>query len=348
MTRTTQAMQPLNRSRIRQIYLDYLQKETLDILSWHVAISSRITTFLAAIPQAFNPSLLVVTEEDLDGQPRVTADLEAVGQRAELLHLLVGKAPTVELEVVLDAGGSDGLGNDRGAALQAPHEEDLGGRLALGLGDLSKSLVLGQRAVGAAEAGVGSAVDALLLAVVDELGGRVVGVQLDLVYGRDSLAAGVVEQLLHVLDAEVGDTNVLHAARSGELLHLLPGLDEVPVGEVLLEVGGVGGRGPVDQVEVDVVGTEVLEGRGDALFDTLVPRVVELGGDPDLLTRNAGVLDALTDLGLVAVCESSVDVAVSSEERSLDGLTNLVGLGLPGAQANSGHLCTLEGCQFCC
>jgi hypothetical protein len=41
---------------------------------------------------------------------------------------------------------------------------------------------------------------------------------------------------------------------------------------------------------------------------------------------------------LVAVCEGSVDVAVSSEESSLDSLANLVGLGLPGTQTNSGHL----------
>lgn len=68
--------------------------------------------------------------------------------------------------------------------------------------------------------------DALLLAVVHELGAGVVGVELNLVDGGDSLAAGVVQELLHVLNGEVGDTNVLDAARSGELLHLLPGLDD--------------------------------------------------------------------------------------------------------------------------
>ena len=72
-----------------------------------------------------------------------------------------------------------------------------------------------------------------------------------------------------------------------------------------------------------------------------MPGVVKLGGDPDLLSRDAGVLDTLANLGLVAVCEGSVDVAVASEEGSLDGLTNLVGLGLPGTETNSGNLSAL-------
>lgn len=86
--------------------------------------------------------------------------------------------------------------------------QDLGGGLALGLGNLLKSLVAGKRAVGGAKARVGGGVDVLLLAVLDELGAGVVGVQLDLVDGRDDLGAGVVEELLEVLDGEVGNTNV--------------------------------------------------------------------------------------------------------------------------------------------
>lgn len=77
--------------------------------------------------------------------------------------------------------------------------------LALGLGDLGKSLILRKRAVGGAQAGVGGAVDALLLAVVDQLRRWVVWVELDLVDGRDGLAARVVEKLLQVLDGKVGD-----------------------------------------------------------------------------------------------------------------------------------------------
>jgi hypothetical protein len=100
--------------------------------------------------------------------------------------------------------------------------QDLSSGLALALGNLLQGLVVGKRRVGGAEAGVGSAVDALLLAVVDELGGGVVGVKLDLVDGGNGLAGLVLEEDLEVLDGEVGDTDVLDAARGGQLLELSP------------------------------------------------------------------------------------------------------------------------------
>lgn len=61
--------------------------------------------------------------------------------------------------------------------------QNLSSSLALALGNLLQDVVAGKRRVGGTEAGVGSAVDALLLAVVDELGRGVVGVELDLVDG---------------------------------------------------------------------------------------------------------------------------------------------------------------------
>jgi hypothetical protein len=116
---------------------------------------------------------------------------------------------------------------------------------------------------------------------------------------------------------------------------------------VLLEVIGVGGRRPVHKVKVDVVGLEVLERRGDALFDALVPGVVKLGGDPDLLTGDTGVFDTETNLSLIAVGEGSVDVTVTSEESSLDSFANLVGLGLPGTETDGGNLSTLLVISLC-
>lgn len=80
------------------------------------------------------------------------------------------------------------------------------------------------------------------------------------------------------------------------------------------------------EVQVNVVGIERFERRSDALFDTLVPWVVELSGDPDLFTWDTRVLDSLSDLVLVAVSKSSVDVAVSSEKGGLDSVANLVWL----------------------
>lgn len=112
---------------------------------------------------------------------------------------------------------------------------------------------------------------------------------------------------------------------------------------MLLEVIGVGGRGPVHQVQVDVVGLEILERRVDALFDAFVPWVVELGGDPDLLAGDTGVLDTLTDLSLVAVGKGGINVAVAGEESGLDSIPDLVGLGLPGTETDGRNLSTLRG-----
>ena len=101
--------------------------------------------------------------------------------------------------------------------------------------------------------------DALGLAVGYEFGRGIARVQLDLVGGGDGLAGRVVEELLEVLDGKVADANGLDFARGWELLHFLPGLDEVPVWKVFLLVVGVGGGGPVHEVEIDVVGAQVLE-----------------------------------------------------------------------------------------
>ena len=64
--------------------------------------------------------------------------------------------------------------------------------------------------------------DTLLLAVVDQLWRWVVWVELDLVDGWDGLARLVLEEDLEVLDGKVGDTDVLDAAGSGELLEFSP------------------------------------------------------------------------------------------------------------------------------
>ena len=178
--------------------------------------------------------LLVIAEEDLDGQPRITTDLEPLRQRVNRLHLLVSQLPAINLKVSLDARRSHRLGNHTGSTLKTPHEEHLLYRLALLLSQLLERLVLVERRVGGAEAGVCRGVDVLLLEVVDELGGGVVGVQLDLVNGGGDLEGVGGEELVEVLDGEVGDANVLDAARFRQLLHLGPGVAEVPIGVVLL------------------------------------------------------------------------------------------------------------------
>ena len=70
----------------------------------------------------------------------------------------------------------------------------------------------------------------------------------------------------------------------------------------------------------------------------MVPRVVELGRQPDLAAGHAGRFDALPDLGFVAVRERGVDVAVALLQGGRDGFAHFVGLALPGTEAEGGDL----------
>ena len=64
--------------------------------------------------------------------------------------------------------------------------------------------------------------------------------KLNLVDSRCDLQSRVGEQLLKVLDGEVGNTDVLDTARFGELLELSPCVAEVPVRVVLAQIIRIG------------------------------------------------------------------------------------------------------------
>lgn len=215
--------------------------------------------------------------------------------------------------------------------------------------------------------------DALGSGVRNQLGRGVVGVQLDLVDGGNDLAARVVQELLKVLDTEVGDADVLDPAGGREFLDLLPSrvlisvfadgmvedspsLDKVPVGKVLLGVVRVGRAGPVHQIEVDVVQAKALKGGFEALRNTVVPGVIQLGGDPDLTARDARISDTIADLGFIAICKSTkgisvsivepglarcdsrINMAIALQQSILNGLTDLIGSRLPGTKPNGRDL----------
>lgn len=137
--------------------------------------------------------LVAVTsaEEDLDGQPVMAADLEAAGlvDLVNLGNLLIGQAPAIKVKVGLDALLGDALGKHAPALLDTPLEENLLHSLALGLSDLGEGLVLVERRVAATEGRVAGAVNALGCAVLDEVGGGVARVELDLVDGGDDLCS---------------------------------------------------------------------------------------------------------------------------------------------------------------
>lgn len=63
------------------------------------------------------------------------------------------------------------------------------------------------------------------------------------------------------------------------------------------------------EVEVNVVGLEILQRGCDSLLDALVPWVVEFGGEPNLTSRNTGIDDALSNFGFIAICEGTGKLA---------------------------------------
>lgn len=167
--------------------------------------------------------LLVITEENLDRQPAVTTDLEAVLEVIQLMHLVSSQVPAIKLKVLINALLVDRLGDNAPALLQTPLKKHLLRGLALLLGDLQQGLILVQRGVGGSKARVACGMNTLGGVVGHKLGRRVVWVEFDLVHGRNDLGAWVIEKFLQVLDAEVGNSDVADLACSGELLYLLPG-----------------------------------------------------------------------------------------------------------------------------
>lgn len=179
--------------------------------------------------------------------------------------------------------------------------------------------------------------DALCGVKRNELRRWVTRVQLDLVDCRHDGGVRVSEELLEVAHGKVGDANVADLACCEGLLHVVPRVDKVPVVIDLLLAGHEGG-GPVNQPEIDVVDAELGERVVEGVVHALVVGVVELGGDPDLVARHTGRLDALADFGLVPVRGGRVDVAVAGVKGGSDGGRDLVRLGLPCAEAEGGDL----------
>lgn len=245
----------------------------------------------------------------LDGN--VAAGVVALAPGADGLKVLVVELDG--LKVALDAVGGDGLGDLDEVLLQTPSNEDLGGGLTELLGDLLDGLSVNVARLArhiVAERRVGGEVDIVVLQVREELGLDERRVRLDLVHGGDD--AGRVDDLLEVLDGEVRDTDGADLLRLPvDTNDLLPGVDDrgtANVEESLTVLRGrelltrLEGDGPVDKVQVEVVGAELLQRRVEVSLDVLgaVRVVPELRGDEDVLAIDARVLDARSDLFLVA------------------------------------------------
>jgi hypothetical protein len=123
----------------------------------------------------------------------------------------------------------------------------------------------------------------------------------------------------------------------------------------------IGRAWPVHKVQIDVIHTKALERRVNSVLHTVVPCVIKLGGDPDLFARNTRVPDALAYFSFVTVGEgttmgqsaqnfysmmnrgvfnSRVNMAITLQQSNFDGLSDFVGLRLPGTETDCGDLVT--------
>ena len=188
--------------------------------------------------------------------------------------------------------------------------------------------------------------------VLEEFGLLEVGVHLHLVGRR--LDAGIAQQQAQLGDGHVGGADVANEALSHCSLELPPRREVafVTVGlrsriaRADIDAGCVMvGERPVDQVQVQVLETQVVEGlpqRGEDILGR-VPVIPELGRDPEVLARHAAGLDPLercSDLRFVPVHGCAVEVAVAHGCGAQHGLCDRGSgdvVGPEGPEADGGH-----------
>lgn len=296
--------------------------------------------------------------------------------------LIVGIRQLNALEVGLDTSWVRALGQYNIAAAQTPGYQHLSQSVAALFGDLVQGRVLADALAGGgdlilgAQWRVGLGQDIVLEAVLNEFLVGQEGMNLDLI--DVGLDLGELEQLLEPFNGPVRDTNGLGLAFLVELLHCPPCglgvLGEVFQDDVLFVYWLVAvqtedsgsqnylsiradlglllrlllcGNRPVDQVEVDVVDLELLQGvlkRPDDIL-VAVQVVPDLGADENILALDRGVLleeilDGIADLVLVLVEPGAIQVSVSGLESTSDSVVGLAfsTLAGEGSEPNSGDL----------
>ena len=75
------------------------------------------------------------------------------------------------------------------------------------------------------------------------------------------------------------------------------------------------------EVQIHIIESKVFQRLVDALKDSLVPGVVKLGGDPDLASGHAGLLDTHTDLIFIAICQCTGSSQMESSSIVVLGST---------------------------
>jgi len=143
----------------------------------------------------------------------------------------------------------------------------------------------------------------------------------------------LLNQPLELSFAEVRNADRPSLAVLKALLHRSVCIDVVGVARLRLAVAvfrehvvaASEWRGPMHQVEVEIVGAEVFERRIERLLNVIgMVRVVpELCGYEELFARDARLLDGIANGGFGAVDARGVDVAITSLQCDCDSSTSM-------------------------
>lgn len=239
------------------------------------------------------------------------AHLHTLVEGVEQGHVVLVELKVEDLGVAANSVGGQGLWQDDVANLETPSEQNLSGSLAVLCSNRLDLVSLQSGTL--SHRGVSLDVDTTGDGSLTELLVLEEGVGLDLVDNRADSCA--LQQVVELLDVEVGDTDGQDLACVDGGLEVLPGLDTSLWAHV---------SWAVEQVHVNVVDLELLERVLEGLGSSLVVSIPKLGGDEDVLsgdTRLLGpCLDGTSDGLLVGVAGSSINVAVSGLEGCDDSV----------------------------
>jgi hypothetical protein len=161
--------------------------------------------------------------------------------------------------------------------------------------------------------------------------------KLGLIDGRHNFASQICKQLLEMADLEVRHVDVSDFGSVEELLHFLPGPHIISAQQASHAVVWFGEARKVDEIQVDVVETEVFQQLLEILPNTIVPVIVEFGGYPDLVSIFKAP-DSARDCKLGTTdfrrrLESSVNMSIACSQCMANCLSDLIRSGFPGPGA---------------
>ena len=135
---------------------------------------------------------------------------------------------------------------------------------------------------------------------------------------------------------EVGDSDGPDLVVLVEPLHLLPGLD----------VQALRGDRPVDEVKVHEVQAQRLAAVLEGLLRPALLAVPELGGDKDVLTRDARSSDGRPHACFIPVAGGGINVPVACFEGVFHDPLGVLGRDLENAEAKLGDGDAVVECQL--